>query len=71
MALVGILHAAHISWDLFDRFAAWVQHICFAIGMFIPVCLSYRIARHKGTLWFVLWLIFVILVVVGIVTSLI
>lgn len=71
MAIVGIMHAAGISWSWFDRFANWVKAICFTIGMFIPVVMSYQVARHKGTVWFVLWIIFVILVVVGLVTSLI
>ncbi len=71
MAIVGIMHAARIQWDLFDSFAYWVEHICFTIGMFIPVVMSWQVARHKGTVWIVLWVIFVILVVVGIVTSLI
>ncbi len=71
MATVGIMHAAGISWAWFERFAYWVKHICILIGMFIPVVMSYQVARYKGTLWFVLWIIFVVLVVVGIVTSLI
>lgn len=71
MAIVGIMHAAGISWSWFERVSSYVQHICFTIAMFIPVVMSYQVARHKSTLWFVLWIIFVILVVVGIVTSLI
>lgn len=71
MAIVGIMHAAGISWNWFERAASYVQHVCMVIALIIPVCMSYQVARHKGTLWFVLWIIFVILVVVGIVTSLI
>ena len=54
---------AHIM----DRVASWVQNICFAIGMFIPVSLSWQVAKYKSTLWKVLWVIFVILIVVGLV----
>ncbi len=71
MAFVGILTACHVSWGWFNSFAYWVESICFAIGMFIPVIMSYQVARHKGTLWFVLWIIFVVLVVVGLVTNII
>lgn len=69
MSIVGILHVVGVH--AFDEAGRYIQHVCFLIGMFVPVCLSYRIARYKSTLWFVLWIIFTILIVVGIVTSII
>lgn len=68
MATVGIMHAAGISWAWFEGFCNYVRHACFAVGMFIPVVMSYQVARRKGTGWFVAWIIFVALVIVGIIT---
>ena len=53
------------SWA--DAMASWVTSLCFAIGMFIPVSLSWQVVKYKGTLWKVLWVIFVVLIVVGLV----
>ncbi|MCH5351814.1 MAG: hypothetical protein J1F39_07595 [Clostridiales bacterium] len=50
-----------------NAMANWVQSICFAIGMFIPVSMSWQVVKYKSTLWKVLWVIFVILIVVGLV----
>ncbi len=50
-----------------DAMANWVSSLCFAIGMFIPVSMSWQVAKYKGTLWKVLWVIFVVLIVVGLV----
>ncbi len=73
MAIMGILNVIHsklgLEWGWFSTLLAAVQHVCFTIGMFIPVVMSYQVARRKTTVWFVLWIIFVILVVVGIITT--
>ncbi len=71
MAVVGILNAAHLDWNGLRVLSAVVQNICFAIGMFIPVVMSYQVARYKSTVWFVLWIVFVVLVVVGLITMII
>jgi len=44
--------------------ARWIQNIAIAVALIIPLALSFRVARKKGTLWFILWLIAVVLVVV-------
>ena len=67
MAVVGILHVVGVT--ALDSAANWIKGVCMAISLIIPVCLSYRIARHKGTAWFVFWIIFVILIVVGIILA--
>ncbi len=67
MAIAGIIGYFCKGQTWADQMANWVSSLCFAIGMFIPVCMSYQVARHKSTLWFVLWIIFVILVVLGLV----
>lgn len=69
MCVVGILHVVGIT--AFDQAANYIKHVCMMLAMFIPIILSYRVARSKSTLWFVLWIIFVVLLVVGIVTSII
>lgn len=58
----------------FDKSAAvfnWIKQICFTIAMFIPVILSYRHARYKSTAWFIVWIIFTVLIVFGLVSALI
>lgn len=50
---------------------SWVQTLCFTLGMFVPVVLSYKAARAKGNTWFILWIIFVLLVIFGLVSSII
>lgn len=67
MAIVGILHVVGIT--ALDTAANWIKSVCMAIALIIPVILSYRIARHKGTVWFVLWVVFVVLIVVGIILA--
>ncbi len=67
MAITGILHVARIY--EFDAAAAWIESICTAIALIIPVILSYRIARHKSTTWFVLWIVFVVLIVLGLILA--
>lgn len=67
MAIVGILHVVGVT--ALDGAANWIKGVCIAIALIIPVVLSYRLARNKGTMWFVLWVIFVILIVVGIILA--
>ena len=69
MAVSGFLN--FFDWSWVNKVCAWVQSLCFALGMFVPVVLSYRVARNKGTGWFVLWIILVLLVVFGLVSTLI
>ena len=74
MITFGVLNTIHTHtdwhWSWFERTLSWVKSICFTIAMFIPVCLSFRVAHHYGRTWFIIWIICVILVIVGIVTSL-
>ncbi len=65
MAITGILHVIGVT--AFDAAGAWIQRVCMAIALIIPVIMSYQVARYKSTLWFVLWIIFVVLIVVGII----
>lgn len=67
MAIMGILHVVGLT--QLDAALNYVKYVCMAIALIIPVILSYRIAWHKGTVWFVFWIIFVILIVVGIVLA--
>lgn len=69
MAVSGFLNFFH--WDWINKACAWIQSVCFALGMLVPVVLSYNVARAKGTGWFVLWIILVLLVIFGIVGTLI
>ena len=69
MAVSGFLN--FFNWEWVNRVCHWVQTLCFALGMFVPCALSYNTARHKSTAWFVLWIIFVLLVVFGLVSSII
>ena len=47
-----------------DGISGWIERVALAIAIFIPALLSYREARRRGTVWFVLWVIAIILVVV-------
>ena len=49
----------------------WIKHICFTLAMFVPVIISYRHARYKSQSWFIAWIIFTVLIVFGLVSSLI
>lgn len=69
MAVSGFLN--FFDWAWVNKVCSWVQTLCFALGMFVPCILSYNTARGKGTAWFVLWVIFVVLVVFGLVSSII
>ena len=74
MAIIGTLNwmnnAFGWSWTWIRSLTSWVQSICFILGMFVTVALSYRVARNKGTGWFIVWIIFVVLVVYGLITNL-
>lgn len=69
MAVVGFFN--FFNWAWVNKVAAWVQSICFALGMFVVVALSYRVARNKGLGWFIAWCILVALVVFGLISNLI
>ena len=69
MAVSGFLN--FFNWSWVNKVCSWVQTLCFALGMFVPVILSYRHARGKSTAWFVLWIIFTVLVVFGLISSII
>ena len=67
MALVAIMHLINVT--AFDSAANWIKSICTALALIIPVVMSYQVARHKGTVWMVLWVIFVILIVFGVILA--
>lgn len=67
MAITGLLHV--IGVNNFDSAMAWIQRVCMAIALIIPVIMSWQVARYKSTLWLVLWVIFVVLIVVGIILA--
>lgn len=69
MAVSGFLN--FFDWKWVDSVCRWVMTMSFAIGMFVPCILSYRVARAKNLVWFILWIIFVLLVVFGLVSSII
>ncbi len=69
MAVQGVLN--FFDWAWVNAVCSWVRSLCFALGMFVPVILSYRVARNKGTAWFVLWIIFVAFVVFGLLSTII
>ena len=72
IAMAGVgLFSTFFDWDWVKKFSAWVQSICFALAMFIPIVLSYRAACNKSTAWFILWIIFVVLVAFGVVANLV
>lgn len=69
MAVSGFLN--FFDWTWVNAVCGWVQSLCFALGMIVPVVLSYGTARRKGTGMFVLWIILVVLVVFGLVSNII
>ena len=73
MVTFGVLNALHNafgwSWGWLAGTLNWIKSICFTIAMIIPVCLSFRVAHYYGRTWFIIWIICVILVIVGLVTS--
>lgn len=60
---IGFKHSAAIF--------NWIKSICFTLAMFVPVILSYRHARNKSLSWFIAWIIFTVLIVFGLVSTLI
>jgi len=44
--------------------AQWVQRIIIGLVLIVPMFVSYPEARRRGTVWFVLWIIAIILIVV-------
>lgn len=77
MAVIGMLNAFHSHWgwsedvqSVFIKIANWVKNICMTLALIVPVLLGYHVARSKGAGWFILWLIFAILILFGIVTTL-
>lgn len=69
MTIGAICH--YIGFKHSEAIFNWIKQICFVLAMFIPVILSYRHARYKSTSWFVVWIIFTVLVVFGLVSALI
>lgn len=69
MAVSGFLN--FFNWDWVYKFSAWVQAICFALGMFVPLVESFRHARNRNTGWFVLWLVCAILLAFGLISTLV
>ncbi len=69
MAVSGFLN--FFDWAWVYRFSAWVQAICFALGMFVPLVLSYRAARNKELGWFILWIIAAVLLAFGLISTLV
>ena len=67
MAVAAILNYVFKDASWANAMANWVTSLCFAIGMFIPVSMSWQVVKYKSTLLKVLWVIFVILIVVGLV----
>ena len=46
------------------RVGHYIQRVAIAIGLIVPMFWSYYEARTRGTTWFVLWLVAVILITV-------
>lgn len=65
MAFVAIMHLCKVH--AFDDAGAWIESVCIAIALIIPVIMSYQVARHQQTWMFVLWIICVILIIFGII----
>lgn len=73
MAILGTLNwlGRWFDWSWMRSVTSWIQSICFILGMFVVVAMSYNVARGRGTAWFIVWIVFVVLVVYGLVSSLI
>lgn len=69
MAVSGFFN--FFNWEWVKAFSAWVQSICFLLGMFVPVVLSYRAARAKQIGLFILWIVCVVLVAFGLISNLV
>ena len=51
-------------WGDFASIGRIIERIAIAIALIVPLILSYYEARSRGTVWFVLWVISMILVIV-------
>lgn len=69
MAVSGFFN--FFDWAWVDKACRWIQSLCFALGMIVPIILSYNSARSRGTAMFVLWIILVVLVAFGITSTII
>lgn len=69
MAVSGFLNI--FKWEFVYEFASWVQSICFALGMFVPIVLSYRAAKRKELGVFIVWVVLVVLMAFGLVSNII
>ncbi|MDE7464299.1 MAG: hypothetical protein K2M48_04630 [Clostridiales bacterium] len=67
MAFVAVMNMIGFSW--FVNAGLWIESICIAIALIIPVVMSYQVARHQQTWMFVLWIICVILIIFGVIGS--
>ena len=65
MAVVAIMNLIGVS--AFDNAGRWIESVCIAIALIIPVVMSYQVARHQKTWMFVLWIVCVILIIFGII----
>lgn len=73
LAVAGIINtiATYTSLDMgwARTMCNWVKQVCVALGMIVPAVMSYQVARQKNKTWFILWIVFVILMVIGVVLS--
>lgn len=69
MTIGAICH--FIGFEHSEAIFNWIKQICFVLAMFIPVVISYRHARYKSTGWFIVWVVFTVLLVFGLVSALI
>ena len=65
MAFVAVMNM--IGFDWFVDVGRWIESVCIAIALIIPVAMSYQVARKQTTGMFVLWIICVVLIVFGII----
>ena len=69
MTVGAVCH--YIGFEHSEAIFNWIKQICFVLAMFIPVVISYRHARYKSTGWFIVWIVFTVLLVFGLVSALI
>ena len=73
LAVAGIINtiATYTTLDMgwARTMCNWVKQVCVALGMIVPAVMSYQVARQKSKTWFILWIVFVILMVIGVVLS--
>ncbi|MCM1367723.1 MAG: hypothetical protein NC184_02810 [Roseburia sp.] len=60
-----------LSFDWCANVARWIERICYILALIVPVLISFDVARSKTTVWFVLWIIFTVLILFGIISSII